>query len=79
MEGGFITVKALIALIQAHSVGFTLAAYWLFSAAVGAMPAPTDKQGAFYHWAFGFLNTLAGSISRAVTNKFPTPPAGGKP
>lgn len=46
-------------------------AYWLFSAAVGALEAPTEKNGPFYRWAFKFLNTLAGNISRAFSSKIP--------
>jgi hypothetical protein len=46
-------------------------AYWTFSAAVGALDSPTEKNGAFYHWAFKFLNTLAGNLSRAFGSKIP--------
>lgn len=46
-------------------------AYWTFSAAVGALEAPGGKNGAFYHWAFKFLNTLAGNLSRAFGAKVP--------
>jgi hypothetical protein len=45
--------------------------YWVFSAAVGALEKPTDKSGSFYRWAFQFLNTLAGNLSRAFASKIP--------
>jgi len=48
-----------------------VAVYWTFSAAVGALEAPTEKSGAFYRWLFRFLNTLAANISRAFSSKIP--------
>lgn len=48
-----------------------VACYWVFSAAVGAMEAPTEKNGPFYRWAFKFFNTLAGNLSRAFSSKIP--------
>lgn len=46
-------------------------AYWIFSAAVGALPAPTAESSLFYRWLFQFLNTLAGNITRAFSAKIP--------
>jgi hypothetical protein len=46
-------------------------AYWVFSAAVGALQKPDDKSGGFYKWVFSFLNTLAGNLSRAFSSKIP--------
>ena len=48
-----------------------VALYWTFSAAIGALPAPTEKSGAFYRWAFQFLNTLAANVARAFSSKIP--------
>jgi len=48
-----------------------VAAYWTFAAAIGALEAPTEKSGAFYRWAFKFLNTLAANVTRAFSSKIP--------
>lgn len=48
-----------------------VATYWVFSAAVGALQKPSDSSSPFYKWAFQFLNTLAGNISRAFASKIP--------
>lgn len=42
-----------------------LAAWYVFSAAVGSMPMPEAADPKWYKWLFGFLNTLAANISRA--------------
>ncbi|MDP9267246.1 MAG: hypothetical protein M3P27_02840 [Acidobacteriota bacterium] len=46
-------------------------AYWTFSSAVGALVSPKPTSSDFYRWAFTFLNTLAGNISRAFASKIP--------
>jgi hypothetical protein len=43
--------------------------YTIFSAAVGALESPTEKNGQFYRWAFKFLNTLAANVTRAFSSK----------
>ncbi len=53
-----------------------IAGYYVYSAAVGSMPAPTDKSSTFYIWVHGFLHILAGNLSAAVAAKFPALPAG---
>ncbi len=51
--------------LVAHQTSVTLAAYYLFGALVGGMPAPTKDSGTAYRWAFSTLNILASNISRA--------------
>jgi hypothetical protein len=46
-------------------------AYWLFSAFVGGMPAPTEESSTAYKWAFQSLNILASNLTRAFTDKIP--------
>lgn len=58
-----------IALISAHQVTSTLAASWLFSAAVSSMPAPTATTGGFYSWLFNFTHVLAGALDRYLASK----------
>lgn len=48
-----------------------VASYWMFAAAVGAMPSPDVTSSKFYAWAFKFLNTFAANVSRAAAGKIP--------
>ncbi|GEM_PF-3151539 len=43
-----------------------LLAYWVYSAAVGAMPMPQPGGSGFYKWAFAFLHGVAGNVNRAL-------------
>lgn len=43
-----------------------LLVYWIYSAAVGAMPMPQQGGNGFYKWAFAFLHGVAGDVSRAL-------------
>lgn len=56
-----------------------LISYWVFSAAVGAMPTPQQSSSGFYIWGFRFLHGLSGNLNRAaVALKIPggAPPNG---
>ncbi len=53
--------------------------YWVFSAGVGALESPDEHSGKLYRWAFRFLNTLAGNLSRAFASKIPGVNGGAKP
>lgn len=46
-------------------------AYWIFSAAIGSLPAPEPDSGKFYRWFFQFSNTLAANVTRAFSSKIP--------
>ena len=52
-----------------HPTVAPLITYMLFSAAVGAMPAPPANSGMFYVWLFKFLNTFASNFARAFSSK----------
>ena len=43
-----------------------LGSYWVFSAAVGALPTPTDKSGPGYVFLFRFAHGLSGNLTRAA-------------
>lgn len=44
--------------IETH--GFeSIAVYWVFSAAVGAMQPPKGDKGGFYGWAYRFTHAVA--------------------
>lgn len=47
-----------------------IAAYWIFNAAVEAMPEP-NGFGPGYHWLYKFLNTLSGNVQEAFKHKIP--------
>ena len=58
-----------------HAHPFVLVgSWWVFSAAVGAMPAPSAGSSAFYEWAYKFLNTIAANIARAYSTKVENSP-----
>lgn len=62
-----------------HAHPFVLVgSWWVFSAAVGAMPAPSKEPGkessAFYQWLYMFLNTIAANIARAYSTKVENSP-----
>jgi hypothetical protein len=54
------------------SVIATVAAYFLFSAAVGAMSHPTaDQENGFYGWLYRFLQRLAANADRLAEARNP--------
>jgi hypothetical protein len=56
-------------LIVAHPFWAAVAAYWVFSAAVSAMPPPNGGKG--YQWAYAFLHTIAGNLDKTFASKIP--------
>jgi len=51
--------------LQSHTTIVSLVAYYIFSAVVGGMPAPTAQSSTTYQWAFATFNILASNIARA--------------
>jgi hypothetical protein len=60
------------AFFQAHQLAIGVAAMWLVSSAIGAMPTPHDGSSAFYEWAFKFLQTVGGALPRLMAIYSPT-------
>lgn len=58
-------------LAKSHQVLYFLFGYFVFSNAVGAMAAPTDKSSVAYRYAFAFLHGLAGNIKYAISKVAP--------
>lgn len=56
----------LFSFLQNPVLWKVLLVYWIFSAAVGAMPMPHDKSSGFYRWFFAFVHSLAGNLNRAA-------------
>lgn len=54
--------------VSAHSTTIAVvAAYYIMSAAIGSMPAPTAQSKPLYLFFFKFLNTLAANLTRAYS------------
>lgn len=65
-------MSELINLIENPLVWKILIAYWVFSAAVGAMPTPESNSGMLYRFLFRFMHGLSGNLNRAaLTFKVP--------
>ena len=60
--------------LAAHQTIITLAAYYVFGALVGGMPAPSATSSNAYRWAFSSLNILASNISRAKSTTLENSP-----
>ena len=58
--------------ILSYPTTSTLVGYYIASAAIGSLPAPTPASGVFYQWFFKFSNTLAGNLTRAFSSKLGT-------
>jgi hypothetical protein len=56
----------LIKLAANPVVWKVLGAYWLFSAAVGAMKTPTEHSAEWYQFLFRFGHALSGNLNRAA-------------
>jgi hypothetical protein len=54
-----------------HAFWAAVAAYWIFSAAVGAMPEPGAVGPAGYLWVYRFFHTVAGNLTTAFGGKIP--------
>lgn len=46
-------------------------AYWMFNAAVGAMPEPKANGSLGYQFLYKFAHTLAGNVTTAFGSKIP--------
>ena len=57
--------------LSQHQTLFAVGGYYLFSAAVGALPMPDATSHKFYRWLFQFSNTLSANIARAWASKLP--------
>lgn len=58
-------MQTVLSLIEAHPTISALVAYYVVSAAIGAMPAPAATDGRGYQFLFKFLNTIGGNLTRA--------------
>ncbi len=54
-----------------HQFWAAVAIYWIFSAAVSAMPDPGTNAGPGYLWLYRFVHTIAGNLTTAFGNRIP--------
>jgi hypothetical protein len=61
----------MIEFVLQHQFWAAVGFYWIFSAAVSAMPDPGAGGSAGYLWLYRFLHTTAGNISTALSTRIP--------
>jgi hypothetical protein len=54
-----------------HQFWIAVGLYWIFSAAVSALPEPEPKGSPLYLWLYRFLHTTAGNIATAFGGRIP--------
>jgi hypothetical protein len=54
-----------------HQFWAAVILYWIFSAAVSAMPEPDPKGNGGYAWLYRFVHTIAGNITTAFNGRIP--------
>ena len=54
-----------------HQFWAAVAAYWIFSAAVSAMPEPDAQSHPGYLWLYRFAHTIAGNITTVFGSRIP--------
>src|SRR5439155_8794355 len=53
--------------VIAHQFWSAVVLYWIFSAAVSAMPEPTANGNPGYTWLYRFVHTIAGNLTTALS------------
>ncbi len=62
----------ILAFLQAHLFWVGIISFWVFSAAVSSLPAPTQvATNPFYAWFYAFVTQLAGNFRNAFGTKIP--------
>lgn len=54
-------------MLRHHQVISTVATFWIVSAFISSLPAPTATSSGFYQFFFKFSNTLGGNLLRALS------------
>jgi hypothetical protein len=59
-----------------HPIWDTIIIFWVISAAVNALPEPSETSSGWYRWVYTFLTTLVGHLHDAINQrKQPRPSA----
>jgi hypothetical protein len=61
----------MIDFLLQHQFWFAVGIYWIFSAAVSAMPEPAPAGSPGYLWLYRFLHTTAGNITTVFGSRIP--------
>lgn len=61
----------MIPFLLQHQFWAAVVAYWLFSAAISAMPEPDSNDSPGYLWLYRFLHTTAGNITTVFGSRIP--------
>jgi hypothetical protein len=61
----------MINFLLQHQFWIAVVLYWIFSAAISAMPEPKPNGSPGYLWLYRFLHTTAGNITTAFGNRIP--------
>lgn len=61
----------MIDFILRHQFWLAVGSYWIFSAAISAMPEPAPDGSPGYLWLYRFLHTTAGNITTAFGGRIP--------
>lgn len=62
-------MNAITSIYSNHPYIATLVSYWVLSAFIGALPAPTANSSPLYKFVFAFSNSLGGNLLRALSTK----------
>ena len=57
--------------ISQHQFGIAAVVYWIYSAAVSALPDPAPRGSPAYLWLYRFSHTIAGNITTALGSRIP--------
>jgi hypothetical protein len=55
----------MINFLLQHQFGVAVVLYWIFSAAISALPEPKPNGSPGYLWLYRFLHTTAGNLTTA--------------
>ena len=66
----------MIQFILQHQFWAAVVVYWIFSAAVSALPEPSGNARPGYLWVYRFSHTIAGNLSTAFGGRIPGLSAG---
>src|SRR6516225_5776202 len=61
----------MINFLLQHQFWVAVGLYWIFSAAISAMPEPKPDGSPGYLWLYRFLHTTAGNLTTAFGNRIP--------
>ncbi len=67
-------MSSIVSFLQAHPTTDTLVAYYVASAFIGALPAPRAESTQVYLFAYKFMNTLGGNLTRAFATRVEASP-----